>query len=275
MKQYLLASCLLFSAAVNAQKNTAVSLKKGQEITIITANKMNIDMMMPMTNNSTSTYKIKVLEVDAKNYTITSTLTKLLVDGSMMGQTIAFDSDKKSDMESDNGKEFGAMVNKTDTLLIDIKTGEGKDISPERNTEKNPGDGLQSMITGAGQNTGVATASSIFFVIPGEVKAGAGWTDSSTAEGIKTVNTYKIDKIENGIATISSIGTADGSSSMEAEGQSMEMKMKTTTTGTIILDTKTNLVKKRSNVADIDGSMEVMGQTMPFTSKTSIESEYK
>jgi len=275
MKQYLLASCLLFSAAVNAQKNTAASLKKGQEITIITANKMNIDMMMPMINNSTSTYKIKVLDVDAKNYTVTSTLTKLLVDGSMMGQTIAFDSDKKSDMESDNGKEFGAMVNKTDTLLIDIKTGEGKDISPERNTEKNPGDGLQNMITGAGQNTGAATASSIFFVIPGEVKAGATWTDSSTAEGIKTVNTYKIDKIENGIATISSIGTANGSSSMEAEGQSMEMKMKTTTTGTIIIDTKTNLVKKRSNVADIDGSMEVMGQTMPFTSKTSIESEYK
>ena len=275
MKQYLLASCLLFSAAVNAQKNTAASLKKGQEITIITANKMNIDMMMPMINNSTSTYKIKVLDVDAKNYTVTSTLTKLLVDGSMMGQTIAFDSDKKSDMESDNGKEFGAMVNKTDTLLIDIKTGEGKDISPERNTEKNPGDGLQSMITGAGQNTGAATASSIFFVIPGEVKAGATWTDSSTAEGIKTVNTYKIDKLENGIATISSIGTANGSSSMEAEGQSMEVKMKTTTTGTIIIDTKTNLVKKRSNVADIDGSMEVMGQTMPFTSKTSIESEYK
>ncbi|MCP9752283.1 DUF6263 family protein [Ferruginibacter sp. HRS2-29] len=275
MKQYLLVSCLLLSAAANAQNNNAAILKKGQELTIVTANKMTIDMMMPMTNNSTSTYKIKVLEADAKNYTVTSTLSKLVVDGSMMGQTIAFDSDKKEDRESDNGKEFASSLDKTDTLLIDIKTGEAKDLSPERNAGSNPGDGLQGMITGAAQNTGAATVSSIFFVIPGEVKAGATWTDSSAIEGIKTINTYKIEKIDNGVATISTVGSANGSSNMEAQGQSMEMKMKTTTTGTITVDTKTSLVKKRSNAANIEGSMNAMGQDIPFTSKTTIESTYQ
>ena len=275
MKQYLLASCLLLSAAANAQKSTSPALKKGQELTIVTANKMTIDMMMPMINNSTTTYKLKVLEVDAKNYTVTNTVTRLLVDGSVMGQTIAFDSDKKEDRESENGKQFGAALNKTDTFLIDIRTGEGKDLSPEKNADGNPGDGLQGMMTGAMQNSGAATASSIFFVIPGEIKAGTTWTDSSTAEGIKTINTYKIDKIDNGVATISSAGSADGNSSMEAEGQSMEMKMKTVTTGTLTVDIKTNLVKKRSNNANIEGSMEVSGQAIPFTSKTTIESEYK
>lgn len=273
MKQYLLGACLVFATGAYAQKTTAPVLKKGQELIITTVNKMNVDMMMPMINNSTTTYKVKVLDVDAKNYKVLSTVTKLVVDGSMMGQSIAFDSDKKEDVNSDLGKEFGSTVNKSDTFLIDIQTGAGKSLSPEKPADA--GDGLQGMMTGAMETSGVATVSSIFFVIPGEVKAGSSWTDSSSVEGIRTVNNYKIEKINDNLVTISTTGNADGSSTMEAQGQSMEMKMKTVSSGTIVVDTKTNMVQKRTNIADIDGSMDLGGQSMPFSSKTTIETVYK
>jgi hypothetical protein len=277
MKQYLLLACSIISINTFAQKDkSAAILKKGQELTIIDSGKMEMTMMMPMVNTSTiTTYKVKVIDVDAKNYTVTNTITKLVVNGTMMGQPTAFDSDKSEDKTSESGSGYAAILEKVDTILIDIKTGAGKSINPERVPDFNPGDGLQDMMTGAAVNSGPGTAASIFFVAPVELKTGSTWTDSSTNEGIKTTTIYKVENIAKGMATISANGVIEGSTSMEAQGQSMDMKMKTVSKGTFLVDTRTNLVKKRSASAEIDGSMDMSGQSMPFTSKTGAEISYQ
>ena len=47
------------------------------------------------------------------------------------------------------------------------------------------------------------------------------------------------------------------------------------TEGEIIVDTKSSLVKKRSSVMDMTGSIDVMGQSVPITSKAIVNIDYK
>ncbi len=272
MKKTLLVLALFNASISFAQKDAG--LKKNQEITITTSTRQTIDMGMQMTNNTSITSKVAVLDVNAKDYTIVNTNTKVVMDGNMMGQAINYDSDKKEDRESQIGQQFDGILNTKDTVLLDIKTGKGRSVSPEKLTSEK-GNSLQTMMVGAAESSGIATASSILFIIAGDKKAGTQWTDSSTIEGMKNTTTYKIESISGNIATISSDGTIEGSSSMDMQGQSFDMTIKTKMIGTLLLDITTNLVKKRNNTAEVEGSIDMMGQSMPFTSKTVIESVYQ
>jgi hypothetical protein len=232
-------------------------------------------MGMQMTTKSTSTNKVAVLAVDSKNYTLSNTVDKFLFNGNMMGREIKYDSDKKEDRESEEGKQFGALVGKTDTVLIDVKTGLVADDKAKAGSEVTESDNPMAGMMGGMSEGNAAIAGSIIFKIPVAIKKGNTWKDSSDIKGMKANTTFFIDDVSNGVATVSSKGTVKGTASMEAQGNNMDMTMDTKTEGKIWVDVKTNLVKKRSNVADISGSIDIAGQSMPFTSKTTTESSYQ
>jgi hypothetical protein len=53
------------------------------------------------------------------------------------------------------------------------------------------------------------------------------------------------------------------------------IKTETKTNGEIVTDISTGLVKKRTSVADITGSIPMMGQDMPISAKATSTSIYK
>ena len=54
-----------------------------------------------------------------------------------------------------------------------------------------------------------------------------------------------------------------------------EVKSETKTNGEIVTDIATGLVKKRTNVAEITGSIQMMGQDMPISARATTTSIYK
>jgi hypothetical protein len=66
----------------------------------------------------------------------------------------------------------------------------------------------------------------------------------------------------------------DGTSSVEAQGMQMDLTVSAKSEGLVIVDTKTSLVKKRTSVTDVTGSIETMGQSMPMTSKVTAVINY-
>lgn len=277
MKKTLLI-CAFFGTALMApaQKNKAGSiispvLKKGQQITISSVTTQAMDMGMQITNNTTMLHKISVLDVGAENYTLSSTLVKITANGSGMGQETTYDSDKEEDRKSEAGQQFSGLLDQSDTVLVSIKSGIGKEKDPRSDDDK--ANLMQSFMSGGASSA--ATASSILFVVPVELKEGNKWSDSTSNEGIKSVTNYTVGKTFNDVVTINTAGTVTGTTTMEMQGNNLEMTLDTKVAGTVLVDGKTWLVQKRNNVADMTGTIDIMGQSMPFSSKTTIETIYK
>jgi hypothetical protein len=66
-----------------------------------------------------------------------------------------------------------------------------------------------------------------------------------------------------------------GKNKLEFQEMEFEVKTETKTNGEIITDISTGLVKKRTSVAEITGSIQMMGQDTPISAKATITNIYK
>ncbi len=277
MKKYLIVLAFFISTGVYAQK---IALSKGQEITITTNGTQDIDMSgmgMQMKNITSSTSLLKVMDSNKENIKTSYTLTKVTLSMDMMGQQASFDSEKPEDKDSEMWKAISGKIGKDINVIINKNTRKAilenteKD-STEKKEDANP---LEGLIGSFGSVTEEATVETVFFIIPNEKKVGESWIDSSSNNKMKEIKTYTLKSIVAGIANIGFFSTMEGSNSMETQGMQMDIALSAKTEGEIIVDTKTYLVKKRSSVMDITGSIDVMGQSVPIISKAIVNIDYK
>ncbi len=231
---------------------------------------------MDVVNKTTSQNTLEVKSSTDKNYTITSTLTKLKVDMEMMGQATNYDSEKKEDQESEVGKNFASTLNKPQDLVIDNATGrdmtEKKEETKKEPTESNPAQGLLSMFA---DNSSDGPVTSAFELIPFGKNIGDNWSDSSIDKDAKVVRTYTLKSVVDKEATIQLDVVMDATHTFELQGISMEFTSTTKTTGEIITDITTALVKKRTTLSTITGHIQLMGQEVPITAKANSTITYK
>ena len=278
MKKYLSGLVLLASMGVQAQK---IALQKGQQITITTTTTQDVDMSamgMQMQNSSSTSSLVLVKDVNNENYVTSYKLTKVKLAMEMMGQETKYDSEKPEDKDSDMGKAVSDKIGKDVTVLVNKKTGkaslEAGTGSPEKEAEDvNPMAGLMNAF---GSVTEEANVETILFLIPAGKKVGDSWVDSSAStKTMKDVRTYTIKSINKGIADINMQSVMEGTTSTEMQGMQMEISLSVKTDGQVLVDTQTSLVKKRSNTANLTGNIEMMGQSMPITSKAVVTIDYQ
>ena len=283
MKKIFLALAIISTACSYAQKDARIVLGKGQKITIISSSTSDTDMGMGMSmkTDNTTTNLLTVIDSDDKNYRISNTTTKLKMSMDMMGESTTYDSEKPEDKNSDMGKTMSEKLNINDTAIVDKKTGSTvasgkKEVSPERPAkadDTNPFEGILSSM--GGNREGDAIVEGTFFIIPKDKKIGDNWTDSSTVSNMTTRKTFTIKSIEKDIATITVVGSIGGDGVTEMQGTSISYHIETKSTGEIIVDTKKGLVNKNTNSVDMTATMDVMGQSMPITSKGTFSVSYQ
>ncbi len=274
MKQILLSLIILSSLAGQAQK---VSLNKGQLITISITSTQDMEMTgMQIKNNTNSTSLLQINEVAKDNFAGSYKLSKLKLTMEMMGQQQNFDSENPDDKDSEIGKSMASEIGKEVAVLINKNSGAVSMKDPERDvkTDDEQGNPLQGMMQSFGAAGEDATAGTAFFVIPKDKKNGDRWTDSSSTDKMKEIKNYTLKSIVDGVATVQLFATMQGSSSLETQGMQMDMSMSSKTEGEIMVDTKTSLVKKRSSVMDLEGTIDMMGQSVPMTSKAVVTITY-
>ena len=276
MKKYLLSASLLVSLVANAQK---INLAKGKQITITaTANQeMKMSSMgMEMKNNNSSTAILEVKDLDNKNYNTTYKLTKISITMDAMGQQNSYDSEKPADKDSEIGKSLEGKKGSEVKVLIDKNSGKStlQKIENEKKDEEedNPLKGLMESFGAADEGATVETA---FFILPAGKKVGDVWKDSVISKQMKEVKTYTLKSIKGTEAVISLFSNMEGTSTVDAQGMQMEITLSAKTEGEMIVDVKNSLVKKRTSVSDITGNIDMMGQSMPMTSKVTAVTEYK
>ena len=276
---YTSLACLVISAISFAQTPASLKLANGQRIVVETNTDIQASLTMgiELTSNSATVNSLEVKNSTASNATIGNTLTKMKVNTNMMGQSNNYDSDNKNGNNADMARIFDDKMNKQVDVVIDNKTGEAiAQAKPEKKADDeddaNPAAGLMKMFA---DNSDEAVVSGAFEFIPKGKSVGDTWADTTAGKGTKTIRTFTLKSINGGEAVVQSVIISTGTNKLNFQEMEFEIKSETKTNGEIVLDTVTGLVKKRTNVADINGTIQMMGQDMPITAKATTSSTYK
>lgn len=81
--------------------------------------------------------------------------------------------------------------------------------------------------------------------------------------------------MDKSTATVTEEGTVQSNIQTEMQGMQMNVAMTTKTVGQILLDKKSSLIQRKETKADISGTLEVMGQSVPVTGKATSVSVYR
>lgn len=274
---YISLVCLVIS--VSAFSQASLKLVNGQKIIVESSTDIqaSLTMGMELTSNSATVNALEVKNSTANNYTISNALTKMKVNMNMMGQSNSYNSDNKEGNNEDMAKIFDEKMNKQVSVLVDNKTGvaiieKKKEKKADDTDDADPTAGLMKMFA---DNSDEAIVAGAFEMVPKGKSVGDSWADTTTAKDMKMIRTNTLKSINGNEAVIQSVIVATGKNKLNFQEMEFEVKSETKTNGDIVMDISTGLVKKRTNVADITGSIQMMGQDMPISAKATTTSTYK
>lgn len=278
---YVSLICLVISGLAFAQTSGKIKLANGQKIIIESTIDMQatLTMGMELTSNSTTLNELEVKNSNAKNSIISNTLTKLKMTSNMMGQATNYDSENKAGNDEQVAKIFDDKLNKPVDVTVDNSTGlaaaeKKKEKKTEVETEEaNPMADMMKIFSDNGSDD--AVVSGAFEMMAKGKSVGDSWADTATDKDMKTIRRYTLKSILANEAIIQSNIILNAVNKLDFQGMEFTIKTETKTNGEIVTDISTGLVKKRTSVADITGSIPMMGQDMPISAKVTTTSIYK
>ena len=278
---YVSLICLVISGLAFAQTSGKIKLANGQKIIIESTIDMQatLTMGMELTSNSTTLNELEVKNSNAKNSIISNTLTKLKMTSNMMGQATNYDSENKAGNDEQVAKIFDDKLNKPVDVTVDNSTGlaaaeKKKEKKTEVETEEaNPMADMMKIFSDNGSDD--AVVSGAFEMMAKGKSVGDSWADTATDKDMKTIRRYTLKSILANEAIIQSNIILNAVNKLDFQGMEFTIKTETKTNGEIVTDISTGLVKKRTSVADITGSIPMMGQDMPISAKVTTTSIYR
>lgn len=273
MKKIIIFALSFGTINVNAQ---SLKLKIGEKITITTKSTM-VSMKQAELGGGES--KIQSTMSGVINFTgqnndsYLGSFTGIRMT-SLNGEGVAFDSDKKQDLESDYGKIIASNLNKSVAITINKENGITSETENKK-TESFSREENDNEVKTTTQSTPIKMNESVyanaFFIVPSDKKIGDKWTLDKSEGEMKYIKNFSLKSITENIATIDFSSTRKGTFSNENNGIQTETFIDSKGKGTIIVDTKTGLVKKISSLNELNGEMESMGRSISISNKTTTE----
>lgn len=264
-------------AAVKPINAPKIKLENGQKIVATTNISIEADlsMGMQMTSTSSSEYNLEVKSSTDKEYTISSTLTKIKLDFNMAGQSSSYDSEKNPTPTSETDKAIAEKLNKPVDVLLDNSTGKATlKEKPSKTDEEdgNPMAGLMGAFTDASEDAIVAGA---FELIPAGKKVGDSWSDTTKDNDGTTIRTCTLKSVNGDEAQLQINAVTTSSSKLDFQGMEFELKSTTKTNSEVTTEMSTGRIKTKNSTSDITGNIQVMGQDVAITSKATTTAVYK
>jgi hypothetical protein len=222
----------------------------------------------------------KVTNAVADNTTLHHQVKHISFDFDGMGQKRSFDSGNQKDLDGSLGKPMKEILSKSYDMIID-PSGKVLLVKPEK-TDNAKMEGPMMLIGNmlkdlldVVQPPQKANAS-FFKVFPDNaVKKGDNWTESYENTSGKFNTIYTLSEITDSAYVINFTGNSATSSKSEMMGSEATTNMNNKTTGKIIVDKTSGIIRQKTSVTESTGTMELMKNTVPVNSKTTIEINVK
>lgn len=260
-------AAIFTSTGLFAQSNNSLNLKKGQKYVVENkiSTKSSTEMQgqtMEANADITSTYNIEVKDVVADNYNLTNTVTAVKMNMTQMGQEMNFDSEKNEDANGPIGSALKDYIKQPKEVVID-KSGK---IIPQKTDQKADSTNMIAKQLGNFEATGYGSDMA-FESLPKNVKVGTTWTSKKDNGGISKTTNYTVKSISGNLATLSMTGDITSDAKMENQGMEITTKTKGKFAGEEVVDTTTGVIQSSTSTADASGTIGVMGQELPTSSK--------
>lgn len=271
MKKFFVLAGILLAIQVSGQTvSQQVGLKKGDKFKSV--NKMEIvitqevmGQVMEVFVNSNTTNSVDIKENNSNGIKLTSSLTHFKMDVDAMGQEINMDSENQ-----DQGGEFSKLLNVPNDYSLDKS---GKITEVKKNTPDIEAGGMGDMGS-MGEVEKVGEVFSLIANVPAKgVKVGDSWTDSTEADGVKSVNKYVLKEVKDGIGTVEFNTDLKMSRQMQQQGMDMFMNLSGKGTGQYSFDVKTGIIRSKTLNTNASGTVDVMGQQIPMSIETKLLNE--
>jgi hypothetical protein len=260
----------IFFVQAHAQKPSGkLVLSEGQQLQMAQQVKISssLNLMgqdMEMLANASLLHQVQVKNKKPNSYVLNSTITKMKSTISAMGQEQQFDSEKEADYNTETGRMMKDVLNKPSEMEIGT---DATVISNSSTTSEgsNQADMLQGLLGGGAENS--AGAAEAFLVIPAGSKKGSTWADSIISEGVKLYRNYTLKEIKGNTATVQLNGTQQTNKTVEQMGMDVNVKVDAILSGEALVNINTGIVQQRTLTAEGKGNAEMMGQSIPMTTK--------
>lgn len=274
MKKLLLLAGLFVALQMNAQTvNQKIDLKKGNKYNSVNKIEMVITQevmgqVMEVFVNSNTTNLIDVKENSGNAFEIASSLTHFQVDMDAMGQQMNLNSNNAADLENPAAAQFKGLLNVPNNYSLD-KT--GKIIAVKKNTP-DMDDGMGNFGS-IGEVEQEGQVFSVLANLPEEgVKVGGTWNETVEVEGVLTNNTYTLKEVKGDIGVVDMVSDISMNRQMQQQGMDMIMNLKGKGAGQYSFNIKTGLIISRSLNTNSSGTIDVMGQSIPMSIETKMQS---
>jgi len=266
------------SSLISSSEAGKIKLTNGQKIVVesTTDIQASLTMGMELTSTSTSVNALEVKNRTSNTYLISNTLTKLKMNTNMMGQANNYDSENKAGNNEEMSKVFDDKLNKPVDITIDNRTGSAVAEKKKQQADVDDTNATADIMKIFSDNASDdAIVSGAFEIVPPGKSVGESWADTASSKDMKTIRTYTLKSISGNEAVIQSTVVSTAVNKLNFQEMEFEVKSETKTNGDIITDISTGLVKKRTSIADITGSIQMMGQDMPISAKATSTNIYK
>lgn len=259
-----------FIINTNAQMPSGkLALVKGRQLQVESTIKttVSMDMMgqaMEMLANANMVRSINVKDKKDNSFFISSTLTKIKSNVNAMGQEQSFDSEKNEGTETETGKMMKGILNVPQEVELN---NEAKVVNVKAKDSSSANAGMMEMMLGMINGEDAAGTSDAFLIIPAGKKTGDTWSDSSVMEGIKIYRTYTLKAVNGNKATVTIDGNQITNKTMEQMGMEVIITSDSKINGETIVDITTGVIEQKTLTMDGKGTAEMMGQSIPMTTK--------
>ena len=244
--------------AVHAQTNLPQPGKTFKTVTDIKVT-TNINFagqdIETVTSGQTTTIDT-IKNVSANGYTYSATITRVKGGVKVMGQDQNFDSDDSALRNNPEMADLFKALNVPN--LIEVK--DGKLFSQSQKVD--------AIIKMGGADD---QAKYLFLLPANNLKEGFQWTDSTTSEAdSKTVSQYTIKQITDNTIVLEVKANIVLKETMNRNGMDIVQNLKGTALATRTYNKASRLLMNETSNVDLGGTMEMMGQSAPVTSKGTI-----
>ena len=227
------------------------------------------------TADANALHGYRVINQTKDNSTLHHETKKIAFNFEGMGQKRAFESDKKEDLEDPFNEPVKNMLNSAYDMTIDTN-GMVVMVKAEKKEASLPDDRLAIIfkmlkdITDAVYPPKKGTAS-FFKIFPDKpITKGERWVESGQDETGKYSTEYTLSEVLDSTIVVDFKGTSTTTTKSTMMGREAITMLNSTSTGKIILDSVSWLIREKSITIESNGNTEVMGGTVPVTSKTTI-----
>ena len=259
----LFASVLLFLFSGSAKGQNSITVPVGKKVhsvnnsvSTITQSAMGQEIEIKADATVTMDAEIKQISPDIL---LSIKIGRVQLKSEAMGNTNDFDSDKAEDKNGQAGQLLSTVIGKS----FDIGMSATGKLNKAVKSSDPATEAAKSMLGNFDELGG-----EILVPVPSSIKAGDVWVDDNTTDGDnKKKIEYTVVSASNGEATLSFKGTSLSKANKNVQGMDAVVTSSSSFNGELTVDVKSGAIKTKKTITEAKGTTEVMGQSIPFTTK--------